>query len=665
MGEAEGIVVEAAWLAVEGVQTLWRRRAADGDDRRPERALRRRLELVTGALCGVSLPVVLVSADASRSWLDELVRRLAGREREPSPAASTDGARIWLPFDGACEDAGRAWALLRLWAIEQAARVARDTPSTHAMATDSLSRALFELAEAIAVDRWIALELPGVVPELLAARREALAARPMLPVGEPARSVEALIRAALGAHPASCVDGVPNAPTALDSLEWARATASDLSRGGGHYRGVAAVQLWGRIRAATSMRAATLATGAPKPPQRRSATLARPPRVREVVEARDDEAPGAFLPRFDDPLEAAEDATDLRRPTDREEAETPQELAEALSELREARVEATADEVLEVLEGLRDEERRATGTRRAASPVRGIVYPEWDFRIDAYRTRGAIVHEQLGDQGDPAWLAASSARQARLVREVRRTFEALRARRNWRSRRADGPEIDLEACVAALCERATNHAVDDRIYAELPPQRREIAVAILADASGSTDAWLRAGRRIIDVEKDSLLVLAEALDALHARFAAYAFSGEGREHVWFGVLKRFDESYGMRARLRVAALAPDRSTRMGAAIRHATASFACEPARHRLLLVLSDGRPNDVDLYEGRYGIEDTRQAVFEARLQKFHVACITIDREAPSYLPRIFGPGAAFLLHRPHELPRVAARIVRRLLSG
>lgn len=665
MGEAEGIVVEAAWLAVEGVQTLWRRRSADADDRRPERSLRRRLELVTGALCGVSLPVELTKADASRGWLDKLVCRLAGRETDPSPAASTDGERIWLPVDGASERDERAWARLRLWAIEQAARVARETPRVHAMAADLLSRSLFELAEAVAVDRWIAIELPGVVPELLAARRAALAARPKLPLGEPERAVEALVRSVLGAPPASSVEGVPTAPTALDSLGWARATAAELSRGGGHYRGVAPVQIWGRIRAATSVRAAKLTTGAQKPPQRRSAGLARPPRVREVVEEREDEAPGAFLPRFDDPLEAAEDPTDLRRPADRDEAETPQELAEALSELREARLAVTADEVHDVLAGLPEEERQATGACLAAPPARGIAYPEWDFRIDAYRARGAMVRERLADEGDPAWLAASSARQARLVREVRRRFEALRARRTWRSRLADGPEIDLEACVATLSERATDHTIDERVYADLPPQRREVAVALLADASGSTDAWLHAGQRILDVEKDSLLVLSEALDALRARFAAFAFSGEGREHVSFTVLKRFDEPYAARVRLRVAALTADRSTRMGAAIRHATASLAREHARHRLLLLLSDGRPNDVDLYEGRYGIEDTRQAVAEARLQKVHAVCITIDREAPSYLPRIFGPGATFLLQRPHELPGTAARVVRRLLSG
>ena len=104
---------------------------------------------------------------------------------------------------------------------------------------------------------------------------------------------------------------------------------------------------------------------------------------------------------------------------------------------------------------------------------------------------------------------------------------------------------------------------------------------------------------------------------------------------------------------------------MGAALRHATALLCREPAHHRLLLLLTDGKPNDVDLYEGRYGIEDTRQAVAEARLQGAQPFCLTVDREAPSYLPRLFGPGAYTVLRRAQTLPQALVEVVRRLLNG
>jgi len=116
------------------------------------------------------------------------------------------------------------------------------------------------------------------------------------------------------------------------------------------------------------------------------------------------------------------------------------------------------------------------------------------------------------------------------------------------------------------------------------------------------------------------------------------FSGEGPRGVDLRLLKDFNEGYGQAVRQRIAGLEPDRSTRLGGAVRHATAGLCREHARHRLLVVLSDGKPNDVDEYEGRFGVEDARQAVVEARLQGLATFCLTVDREAPVYLPRIFG---------------------------
>jgi nitric oxide reductase NorD protein len=131
------------------------------------------------------------------------------------------------------------------------------------------------------------------------------------------------------------------------------------------------------------------------------------------------------------------------------------------------------------------------------------------------------------------------------------------------------------------------------------------------------------------------------------------------------VLKRFDEAAGIReVHRRIAGLEPDGYTRAGAAIRHATADLARQAARHRLLLLLSDGRPNDVDQYEGRYGVEDTRTAVAEARLQGVHVFCLTVDREAPRYATRVFGRDFA-VLSRAERLPTVLTALLRDLIRG
>jgi nitric oxide reductase NorD protein len=143
----------------------------------------------------------------------------------------------------------------------------------------------------------------------------------------------------------------------------------------------------------------------------------------------------------------------------------------------------------------------------------------------------------------------------------------------------------------------------------------------------------------------------------------FAFSGEGPEDVSVRSLKRFGVRSGLDVRRRLAALDCDRYTRLGAPIRHVTSALCREVAAARLLLLLSDGKPNDVDLYEGRYGVEDTRQAVAEARRQGIAVFCLTIDREAPRYAGRIFGPAGFAVLRRPEQLPSVLVDVLRRLI--
>jgi nitric oxide reductase NorD protein len=186
---------------------------------------------------------------------------------------------------------------------------------------------------------------------------------------------------------------------------------------------------------------------------------------------------------------------------------------------------------------------------------------------------------------------------------------------------------------------------------------------LLIDVSGSTDGWISADRRIIDIEREALLLVCEALPELGERYAVEAFSGQGPHGVTLRSVKRFDERYGPSVARRIAALEPEHYTRAGAAIRHASALLMREPVAHRLLLLLSDGKPNDVDEYEGRYGVEDMRQAVVEAKLQGIYPFCLTIDRQAANYLPRVFGANQYALLTQPARLPTVLLDWIKRLI--
>jgi nitric oxide reductase NorD protein len=156
-----------------------------------------------------------------------------------------------------------------------------------------------------------------------------------------------------------------------------------------------------------------------------------------------------------------------------------------------------------------------------------------------------------------------------------------------------------------------------------------------------------------------------ALEAMRERYTVQAFSGEGPGAVTVRSVKAFDEHHSEQVSRRIAALEPERYTRVGAALRHASALLMREPARHRLLLLLSDGKPNDVDHYEGRYGVEDMRQAVLEAKLQGIAPFCLTVDRAAASYLTGVFGAAQYALLPRPELLPTALLDWVRRLASS
>ena len=207
-------------------------------------------------------------------------------------------------------------------------------------------------------------------------------------------------------------------------------------------------------------------------------------------------------------------------------------------------------------------------------------------------------------------------------------------------------------------------ALDQRLYNSERRSRRDLAVLLLVDVSGSTDGLVGAGQRIIDVEREALLLVCIALEGMRAPYSVQAFSGEGPSGVVVRNIKAFDERYDDTVAQRIAGLEPEHYTRAGAALRHATALLMREPAEHRLLLLLSDGKPNDVDAYEGRYGVEDMRQAVSEARLSGIAPFCLTVDRQAASYLPAVFGPHHYALLSRPERLPLVLLEWLRRLVA-
>lgn len=290
-----------------------------------------------------------------------------------------------------------------------------------------------------------------------------------------------------------------------------------------------------------------------------------------------------------------------------------------------------------------------------------FTYPEWDVRTETYmpdhcRVLAAPVEADLDFEGitDPAAL--------RRIRAVRRQFEALRPARLIRHAQPDGDELDLDATLRSITDLRATGRGSNRVWQQARPENRDLAVSILLDVSRSTESSVT-GRPVIDIAREALTALAWGLEACGDRFAIQGFSSLKRKRVWLHECKQFDEPMNEGIEARIHALKPGFYTRLGAAIRHASAGLAQEGSSRRLLIVITDGKPNDLDHYEGRHGIEDSARAVREARRAGHAVFGITIDRDAQSWFPRIFGQGGFAVIRDPDRLTAALPEIYRQLV--
>ena len=281
----------------------------------------------------------------------------------------------------------------------------------------------------------------------------------------------------------------------------------------------------------------------------------------------------------------------------------------------------------------------------------GILLPEWQHKKQFLQPNYCRVQPMLATTAPPCSLPPHLAGTAR---RIRRQFEALTPGRVWLKHQFDGSELDLDACIEHKVDRHLRRPAPERgLYRDIRAQQRDLACLLLADLSLSTDAYVSNESRVIDVIRDTLFLFSEALSATGDRFGLYGFSSLRRDNVRFHVLKDFSERYDNTARGRIAALKPGYYTRMGAAIRHATAILSEQRAQQRLMLILTDGKPNDLDHYEGRHGIEDTRHAIMEARERGLQPFCVTVDEQGSDYLSHLFGLGRYVVIRKPADLPR------------
>lgn len=287
------------------------------------------------------------------------------------------------------------------------------------------------------------------------------------------------------------------------------------------------------------------------------------------------------------------------------------------------------------------------------------LYPEWDHGRQHYRKNWCVMREKAVTPVYDDFVRDTLDRHAGLVRHLRRKFEALRDENRFEKRQPQGDEIDLDALIEALADARDGREMSDRLFVRLHRAERNIAVAFLVDMSGSTKGWIN------EAEREALVLLCEALECLGDRYAIYGFSGTTRKRCELFRIKTFEDAYDDEVRARISGIRPQEYTRMGFAIRHMTRLLNAVEAKTRVLVTLSDGRPDDYfDVYRGQYGVEDTRMALLEAARTGIHPFCITLDRDARDYLPHMYGAARYIILDDVRQLPLKVTDIYRRITT-
>ena len=680
MAEAEDVITDVARHATVFTQNFWRQHRARAPAR-PTTMLMDvapRLDLLIEAVFRSSYRLRTAQMPARVTLLAKTFQRSAfPQARTALPA--TDGQSIWLPSQTGLMDAALAMDRFRTMALVQAMRASRGSAAGEGLRASPLVVDIYLLMEAIAADAALARLLPGMKAALNSLRSDALAARPPL-AQFPAtrRPLEAWVRALMaqpceGPNLHAPISASPEASSCI-----AQGLAADMVRDVAGLGRLGHTLLFrdswtgdlrkpGEVVGSATAGSDTVIDSDAR--ATRSARLLRRPEVREGTEQEEDEeeaAPGAWMIPPEVPHEQAEDPFGMQRPTDRDQAAGADEFADLVSELAQARLVWSPGQAPEVLLSDDPPTVRPRHTSNAASDApQEFSYPEWDYRIEGYRYPGAKVRVLVAPAGAQQWVDDTLMQHRSLLGAIRQRFAALRPQRMRRRRQSDGDDIDIEACVENLVNLRAGWPMAPELYCSQRRSRRDMAILLVIDVSGSTDGWISNHRRVIDVEREALLLVCIALGAMGEPFAVQAFSGSGPNAVSLWDIKLFDEPYSPAVALRIAALEPDRYTRTGAALRHASTTLMREGATHRLLLLLSDGKPNDCDVYEGRYGIEDTRQAVAEAKLQGISPFCLAVDRQAASYLSTVFGAHQYALLSTPGALPTVLLDWMQRLVKG
>lgn len=328
-----------------------------------------------------------------------------------------------------------------------------------------------------------------------------------------------------------------------------------------------------------------------------------------------------------------------------DELEKHQDALEELSMKYTVRVDDTAHSVYQsdFLENITASE--CTDTAETAC----MLYDEWDYKKRNYKPGFCKLYPLVLKEKDAAYYESTVQSHATVLTGLRKMLSNLKNKRQQVRRQSQGNEFDMDAVTDLMVDIRTGNTPTDKIYLSTPKKETDLSVLLLIDSSLSSDGYAD-GNRIIDVEKQTAILFGEILNEYEVDFSINSFYSKTRNYSSYITLKGFDEKWS-EGRQRIGAMEPTGYTRIGTAIRHSGELLSARSARNKWCILISDGKPNDFDTYEGKYGIHDVRQALRELHQKQINTYAFAIETAARYYLPQLFGTNHYQVLSSPNQL--------------
>jgi nitric oxide reductase NorD protein len=278
-----------------------------------------------------------------------------------------------------------------------------------------------------------------------------------------------------------------------------------------------------------------------------------------------------------------------------------------------------------------------------------IKYDEWDYSKLAYKDNFCKVYPKTVLKTDVSYYKKTVSENRSTLSGLRKMLTTVNNKYQQQRRQTQGEEFDLDAIIDLFVDVNSGHTPSEKIYLSKRKKEKDLSILLLLDISLSSDGYA-AGNRVIDVEKQVSILFGEILDEFNIDFSIDCFYSKTRNHATYLTIKGFDEDWN-KAKFKVGAVEPSGYTRIGAALRHSGALLDKRETKNKWVILISDGKPNDYDKYEGKYGINDVKQALRELNQRQINSYALAIEAKAKYYLPQMFGQNHYQILTTPIEL--------------